>query len=219
MGQKNDPKKEDNHLGGKILIAVILVGLVIAAVILLFKFRDNDSSGSGTGGQDGGLTVVTTEKGNSQENTQEATRSTQVGKDTEAPTEEKTGTKTEEKTEEKTANKTEEKTEVQTEKPSETEKKTEASTEHKEYRFRSKKLLDEHFEKHGIEMGFSDTKAYVAAANDVIRDPASLHKLEKEDGDDVYYRERDNAFVVVSRDGYIRTFFYPNGGKKYFDRQ
>ena len=33
--------------------------------------------------------------------------------------------------------------------------------------------------------------------------------IEEEDGDDVYYLEENNGFVIVSIDGYIRTFFYP----------
>ena len=89
----------------------------------------------------------------------------------------------------------------------------------KTLRFRNRKYKDQHYTKHGEEMGFTDADAYEAAAAAVVNDPSSLHKIEKEDGDDVYYREADNAFVVVSTDGYIRTFFYPNGGKKYFDRQ
>ena len=56
-------------------------------------------------------------------------------------------------------------------------------------------------------------------ASDVVNDPESLHKTEKEDGDDVYYKEDTNEFVVVSTDGYIRTYFNPDAGKKYFDRQ
>ncbi len=43
--------------------------------------------------------------------------------------------------------------------------------------------------------------------------------LDKEDGDDVYYLESTNEFVIVSTDGYIRTYFYPSNGKDYFDRQ
>ena len=87
------------------------------------------------------------------------------------------------------------------------------------YTFRKKSYKDQHYEKHGKEMGFPDADAYEAAANEVISDPSSLHKIEKEDGDDVYYRESDNSFVIVSTDGYIRTFFYPSGGKAYYDRQ
>ena len=68
-------------------------------------------------------------------------------------------------------------------------------------------------------MGFASAEEYLIAANEVVKDPSSLHKIEKEDGDDVYYREADNAFVIVSTDGYIRTFFYPSGGKSYYERQ
>ena len=53
----------------------------------------------------------------------------------------------------------------------------------------------------------------------MIGNPDSLHKLEKEDGDDIYYLEETNEFVVVSTDGYIRTYFCPDAGKKYFDKQ
>ena len=87
------------------------------------------------------------------------------------------------------------------------------------YTFRNAKLLNQHYEKHGREMGFSSAAEYEAAASAVANDPGALHKTEKEDGDDVYYLEETNEFVVVSTDGYIRTYFYPNAGKKYFDRQ
>ena len=40
-----------------------------------------------------------------------------------------------------------------------------------------------------------------------------------EDGDGVYYIEDTNEFVILSTDGYIRTYFRPSGGKKYFDKQ
>lgn len=87
------------------------------------------------------------------------------------------------------------------------------------YTFRSEKLLLSHYEKHGIEMGFDSAKAYEAAANQVIQNPDVLHKLEAEDGDDVYYLEATNEFVVVSTDGYIRTYFNPDSGIDYFNRQ
>lgn len=87
------------------------------------------------------------------------------------------------------------------------------------YVFRSEFLLEEHYRKHGIEMGFATKEDYVAAANVVIYSPDALHKIEAEDGDDVYYLEATNEFVIVSTDGYIRTYFHPNDGKAYFDRQ
>lgn len=88
-----------------------------------------------------------------------------------------------------------------------------------DYRFRNRRLLDEHFEKHGREMGFSDAKAYEEAASDVVNNPEALHKIEEEDGDDVYYLESTNDFVIVSTDGFIRTYYRPNSGIDYFNRQ
>ena len=41
----------------------------------------------------------------------------------------------------------------------------------------------------------------------VVSDSRALHKLEKEDGDDVYYLKDTNEFVIVSTDGYIRNIF------------
>ena len=75
------------------------------------------------------------------------------------------------------------------------------------------------YEIHCKEMGFSSSKEYETCASDVVNDPDSLHKTEKEDGDDVYYKEDTNEFVVVSADGYIRTSPHPDAGRKYFDRQ
>ena len=89
----------------------------------------------------------------------------------------------------------------------------------KAYHFRNEYLLNQHFEKHGREMGFASAQEYEAAASDVVTNPNSLHKIEKEDGDDCYYLEETNDFVVVSTDGYIRTYFRPDRGKDYFDKQ
>lgn len=88
-----------------------------------------------------------------------------------------------------------------------------------DYTFRNDDLLESHYEKHGEDMGFATPAEYEAAANKVIDDEDVLHKIESEDGDDVYYLERTNEFVVVSTDGYIRTYFYPNDGIDYFNRQ
>lgn len=62
-------------------------------------------------------------------------------------------------------------------------------------------------------------KEYEKAAAAVVSDNRALHKLEKEDGDDVYYLKDTNEFVIVSTDGYIRTYFYPIDGIEYFERQ
>lgn len=87
------------------------------------------------------------------------------------------------------------------------------------YYFRNSSLLNQHYDKHGKDMGFKDAKSYEKAASDVINNPAALHKTEKEDGDFVYYIVATNEFVVLSKDGYIRTYFLPDAGKAYYDRQ
>ncbi len=86
------------------------------------------------------------------------------------------------------------------------------------YEFRSESKFQGHYEKHGIEMGFSSPGEYLDAANALINNPEALHKYEEEDGDEVFFLESTNEIAFVSRDGYIRTYFICNG-KDYFDRQ
>ncbi|MCQ2546440.1 MAG: hypothetical protein MJ161_02680 [Clostridia bacterium] len=88
-----------------------------------------------------------------------------------------------------------------------------------EYSFRYDDYLQDHYRKHGIDMGFDSTEEYLEAANAVISNPEALTKTEKEDGDTVYYVKKTNEFVVLSTDGYIRTYFYPRDGINYFNRQ
>lgn len=87
------------------------------------------------------------------------------------------------------------------------------------YEFRKQQYLDEHFDKHGSEFDYETADEYLAGANRVINDPNSLYKTESEDGDHIYYLESTNEFVVVSTDGYIRTYFKPSAGIDYFNRQ
>lgn len=94
-----------------------------------------------------------------------------------------------------------------------------ASDTNKTYTFRNQKLLNSHYEKHGKDMGFSSAKEYEKAASAVVTNPKALHKTEAEDGDDVYYVESTNEFVIVSTDGYIRTYFNPDAGIAYYNRQ
>lgn len=86
-------------------------------------------------------------------------------------------------------------------------------------RFRNRKLLMQHYEKHGRDMGFSSASEYEKAAAAAAANPNALHKIESDDGDDVYYVEATNEFVVVSTDGNIRTYFLPDSGIKYFNKQ
>ncbi len=95
----------------------------------------------------------------------------------------------------------------------------ESAEDYVEYYFRNEDLLEQHYEKHGMEMGFESMEAYEEAASAVVYHPDVLTKTEKEDGDYVYYVEESNEFVVISQDGYIRTYFNPSDGIDYFNRQ
>ena len=71
--------------------------------------------------------------------------------------------------------------------------------------------------KHGQETGCATAEEYLAAANAVVANPAALHKLQAEDGDDLYFLESTGEFVVVSPAGYIRTYYLAD--RDYFERQ
>ena len=89
------------------------------------------------------------------------------------------------------------------------------------YYFRSEKLFDSHYEKHGAEFGDITQEEYLDLANELINAEGDyiLHKTEKEDGDFLYYDTETNEFLVLSTDGYIRTFFKPSAGIDYWERQ
>ena len=87
------------------------------------------------------------------------------------------------------------------------------------YHFRNAEALNEHYQKHGVEMGFQSPAAYEYAASLVITNPNSLHKLEKEDGDNVFYLPETNEFVIQSKKGVIRTYFCPQDKMAYYNRQ
>ncbi len=87
------------------------------------------------------------------------------------------------------------------------------------YTFRNRYLLEQHFEKHGGDFDYDTAEEYENGASAVINNPKALHKTEAEDGDDVYFVEKTGEFVVLSTDGYIRTYFRPRNGIKYFNRQ
>lgn len=93
----------------------------------------------------------------------------------------------------------------------------------KEYHFRRKSDLTSHFDKHGKEFrgdfNYKTAEDYEKGASAVINNPKALYKTEKEDGDHVYYIEETNEFVVLSKDGYIRTYFRPTRGIDYFHDQ
>ena len=97
---------------------------------------------------------------------------------------------------------------------------TEEEREYVEYSFRSEKQYVDHFKKHGHEFGDITIEEYLQMANDLINsDSDTLHTKISKDGDYLFYDEATNEFLVLSDDGYIRTFFKPNARIDYYNRQ
>ena len=183
-----------------LILSVVVLILVLLLCITMFK-KDKKEEGSTT--ESSTVAVVTTE----------AVSETGIESGTEADTE---ATSEADQTSDKPPKDDEDV--VQNNAPSHDSDSNEPSKK-EEYSFRNNKRLEEHYEKHGKEMGFKDAESYEEAASAVVNNPNSLHKTEKEDGDDVYYLESTNEFVVVSTDGYIRTYFNPNRGIDYYNSQ
>lgn len=85
--------------------------------------------------------------------------------------------------------------------------------------FRNDYLLEKHYKKHGQAMGYDSAESYEEGAQKVISNPDALTKTEGEDGNLVYYVESSNEIVFVSEDGVIRTYFNPDDGIDYYNRQ
>lgn len=94
-----------------------------------------------------------------------------------------------------------------------------------QYYFRSQAQYEQHYEKHGHEFipifGEITMEEYLMYANALIQsgDEEILTKTEKEDGDFMYFRPSTEEFLVLSTDGYIRTYFIPTAGIDYWNRQ
>ena len=81
--------------------------------------------------------------------------------------------------------------------------------------------LERHFNKHRAEFPeYKNFREYGEAAIKFFSDPpkGTLFK-HRANGDRLFYYEKSNLFGVTTRDGYIKTFFRPNRGKRYWQRQ
>ncbi len=88
------------------------------------------------------------------------------------------------------------------------------------YTFRNQELYDSHYKKHGAEFGNITQEEYLEMANALIASdsPDILTKYE-DDGDFMYFNTSTEEFLVLSSDGYIRTYFIPTDGIDYWNRQ
>jgi hypothetical protein len=87
--------------------------------------------------------------------------------------------------------------------------------------FRSKHLMDDHFEKHGKEFGPITERQYLQLAQQLRDTRAGVNVIEsrREDGVISKFDRRHGYFGAYDPDGTIRTFFIPADGVRYFERQ
>jgi pyocin large subunit-like protein len=87
--------------------------------------------------------------------------------------------------------------------------------------FRSKVLLDDHFEKHGREFGHITELQYLQLAQQLRDSRAGGNSLEARRPDGVFskFDRKRGYFGAYDPDGTIRTFFIPADGARYFERQ
>jgi hypothetical protein len=92
---------------------------------------------------------------------------------------------------------------------------------HPEIGFRDPSHLSEHFHKHGAEFGDITPAEYLHRAQALRDQPAGgpVREAVRQDGVVTRFDRTDGAFLAFDPDLTIRTYFRPNDGEAYFDRQ
>jgi pyocin large subunit-like protein len=87
--------------------------------------------------------------------------------------------------------------------------------------FRSQARLDEHYQKHGAEFGTITKADYLRLAQELRDAPVgeSILEVRRPDGEFSRFDRRHSYFGAYNPDKTIRTFFIPNDGERYFQRQ
>jgi len=89
--------------------------------------------------------------------------------------------------------------------------------------FRSRAQLDEHYAKHGSEFGQITEQDYLRLAQelrDALASPSGpILESRRPNGEFSRFDRRHGYFGAYNPDRTIRTFFIPNDGERYFQRQ
>jgi pyocin large subunit-like protein len=87
--------------------------------------------------------------------------------------------------------------------------------------FRSQAQFDEHYQKHGTEFGNISQSEYLRLAQELRDAPVggSILEIKRQDGQFSRFDRRHSYFGAYNPDRTIRTFFIPNDGERYFERQ
>ncbi len=87
--------------------------------------------------------------------------------------------------------------------------------------FHSRERLKDHFHKHGREFHCATAEDYLRLAQALRDRPVGgdVREMVRADGVVCRYDRASGAFIAFGADGVIRTFFRPNDGERYFERQ
>jgi len=87
--------------------------------------------------------------------------------------------------------------------------------------FTSQRALEEHYAKHGHEFGAITQVQYLRRAQELrdARSGGDVREAVRSDGVITRFDTRSGAFIAFHQDKSIRTFFQPNDGLRYFERQ
>lgn len=88
--------------------------------------------------------------------------------------------------------------------------------------FRTRDRLLDHYAKHGAEFQAASPEAYLGLAQTLRAEPPTGDVREivrPTDGVISKFDRRSGAFIAFDADSTIRTFFKPNDGEAYFERQ
>lgn len=87
-----------------------------------------------------------------------------------------------------------------------------------EVRFETPEKTQKHYDKHIDKYGNISISEYIALANELVnaKDTDDIERIVRSDESTAIYRFSTNDFLVITKDGYIRTFFKPDDGEAYW---
>ena len=87
-----------------------------------------------------------------------------------------------------------------------------------EVRFETPEKMQKHYDKHIDKYGNISISEYIALANELVnaKDTDDIERIVRSDESTAIYCFSTNDFLVITKDGYIRTFFKPDDGEAYW---
>lgn len=85
----------------------------------------------------------------------------------------------------------------------------------------NKTTLQDHFERHGAQVGATSVEEYAAKAvkfaNNVDR--KNCITMKAWNGTTYKYNKKTNEFAIITKKGIVITYYKPTEGKEYFNKQ